>query len=120
MVEDSTMKKIILYFLFCFILLILPPITSGMYIPEQHQDTIWPHDWTILIGLITRPRHVHINGGEYVEFNALILHYRTHWFGNIRAGFFHHFEKIVMPNFHYGLLGAHLIAAKFNMGLAPY
>ncbi len=114
------MKKTLLCIIFCFFLIILPPITLGMNAPEKPTRTLWPLDWTILIGLVTRHRHVHINGGEYVEFNALFVRYRTHWFGNIRAGFFHRFEKIVMPAFHYGLLGAHLIAAKFNMGLAPY
>lgn len=114
------MKKTLLYVPFCLFLFLLPPITAGMMTSEQSTGELWPKDWTILIGLVTRHRHVHINGGEYVEFNALFVHYRTHWFGNIRAGFFHRFEKIVMPAFHYGLLSAHLIAAKFNMGLAPY
>jgi len=91
-----------------------------MNIPEKSEETPLLRDWTILIGLITRHRQVYVNGFHYVEFHALILHYRTHWFGNIRSGFFHHFEKIILPSFHYGYLGGHFVAAKFNMGLAPY
>ncbi|HIH00410.1 MAG TPA: hypothetical protein HA258_07480 [Thermoplasmata archaeon] len=114
------MRKPLIYIIFCFFLILLPPLTVGMNSTEKPEGTPWFRDWTILVGLVTRHRHVHINGGEYVEFNAIFLHYRTHWFGNIRSGFFHHFDKIVLPAFYYGFLGNHIAAAKFNMGLAPY
>jgi hypothetical protein len=114
------MKKLLLGVTFCIILLLLPSLTVGMNQPKTSEGTTLARDWTILVGLITRHRHVHINGGEYVEFNAIFLHYKTHWFGNIRSGFFHHFQKIILPSFHYGYLGSHVVIAKFNMGLAPY
>ena len=114
------MRKMVIYSMFCLLLLIMVPMTIGVNIQRKSEGIPALFDWTLLQGLVTRHRHVHINGYEYVEFNAIFLHYRTHWFGNIRSGFFHHFERIVLPSFHYGYLGSHFVLAKFKVGLAPY
>jgi len=114
------MRKLLFYTLLCFVLLVIPPMTAAIHSHQTSKEKKILRDWTILIGLVTRHRHVHVNGGEYVEFNAIFLHYRIHWSGNIRAGFFHDFEKIFLPSFHYGYLGSHFVAARFTMGLPPY
>ncbi|HWR27101.1 MAG TPA: hypothetical protein VN377_01555 [Candidatus Thermoplasmatota archaeon] len=113
------MRKVVIFTMLCLLLLIMVPMTVGVSIHRKSEGISAFPDWTFLQGIVTRHRHVHINGGEYVEFNAIFLHYRTHWFGNIRSGFFHHFEKIVLTAFHYGYLGSHFVLAKFSMGLIP-
>jgi hypothetical protein len=118
--EDSHMREIGICAMFFLFLLLLSPMTVGVNIHQKPEEKPLANDWTYLWGTITRPRHVNINGGDYVTFNAIFVHYRTHWFGNIRSGFFHHFETILLPELHFGFLGRHFVFAKFNMGLVPY
>jgi len=117
--EYSMSKKIVFTVFFC-LLLFMPPMTVAMTISQKSVAKTMMSDWTYLQGIITRPRHEEINGYDYVTFNAIFVHYTTHWFGNIRSGVFRHFEKIFLPAFHYGFLGRHLVFAKFNIGLVPY
>ncbi len=115
----DTMKKVILFTLFCTFLFILPTIAVGAHISQKTMSRPLYTDWTILEGRVTGHRHVHINGGDYVEFNCFFVHYRTHYRGNIRAGWFHHFDRIVMPELHMGFLGNRWVFAKFFMSLIP-
>jgi len=94
-------------------------MTVGVNIHQKPEGKPANSDWTYLQGIITRPRYVHVNGVDYVEFNVIFVHYTTHWYGNIRSGFFHHFERILLPEFHFGWLGLHLVFAKFNVALIP-
>ncbi len=114
------MRKVIIFALLCILLLFVPSITVGMTCNQssEKQAPFW--EWTFLQGMITRPKRVRINGYWCFEFNALFVHYRTHWFGNIRSGFFHRFERFILPVFHYGLLGSHFVFARWDVGLAPY
>jgi hypothetical protein len=91
----------------------------GMDITQNSEEETGIGEWTILIGVITRPRAIEFNGGDGWEFNAFLVRYTTHFYGNIRSGFFHSLHQIYMPDFHYGWLGLHFVAAKFNMALFP-
>jgi hypothetical protein len=113
------MEKIIFSTLFCFFLLLLLPMTVGASIHQKSDGKPLFDEWTILAGRITGHRHVHINGVDYVEFNCFFVHYKTHYYGNVRSGWFHHFDRIDMPELHYGFLGNRWVFAKFFMSLIP-
>lgn len=114
------MRKVIIGTVLCLLLLFIPSITVAIPLNQPADEEFPFREWTFLQGMITRPRRITINGYRCFQFNALFVHYRTHWFGNIRAGFFHRFEQLILPEFHYGLLGSHFVFARWNVGLAPY
>ena len=109
------MRKILFYLIFCVILFIVPPMTAGYDLHQISEKEPTANEWTYLQGIITRPKYV--NGGHYVTFRAIFVHYTTHWYGNTRTGFLHHSDTILLPRFHLGYLGIHLVYAKFNMAL---
>jgi hypothetical protein len=111
------MKKIIISTIFFLLLLLFPQITVGIPVYQKPEENLLFGEWTFLQGSITKPRRVQINGGTWLEFNCFFVHYKTHWYGNIRSGFFHHFEKITLPFFHVGWLGFHFVFARFNVAL---
>jgi len=111
------MKKTIIGLLVCVFLLLLSPMTLGVGIHQTSEVKVMVNEWTILIGIISRPHRDTVNGIKIVEFNAFLVHYRMHWYGNIRAGWFHHFDRILLPQLHYGYLGFHFICAKFFVSL---
>lgn len=111
------MRKVVIFAVLCLLLFIVPSLTVGIKIKQESETESFFNEWTFMQGIITRLRRVKINGGRFVEFNIIFVHYRTHWYGNVRAGFFHRFERIIFPEFHYGLLTPHLILARFNMAL---
>ncbi len=103
----------------CIFLLFLPPTGSGISLHQQSEGAPPSDEWTILEGRITKPSHVQINGGDYVEFNCFFVHYSTRYQGNIRAGWFHDFDRIVLPEVHYGFLGNRWVFAQFFTSLIP-
>jgi len=111
------MRKIVICTMLCLLLIMLPPITVGLAIHQKSEGEPVVNEWTYLQGIITKPSYV--NGDRYVTFRAIFVHYSTHWYGNVRTGFFHHSDVILLPRFHFGYLGSHLVFAKFNMALFP-
>ncbi len=109
------MRKTLGYFLICLFLFILPQMTAGLDLHQMSEEKPAANEWTYLQGIITRPSYV--NGNQYVTFRAIFVHYTTHWYGNTRTGFLHHSDTILLPRFHLGYLGRHLVIAKFNMAL---
>ena len=119
MSEVSLMKKTVLCTMVCLFLFLLPQMAVGMDSTQNSEGDTGIGEWTILIGVITRPRAIEFNGGKGWEFNCFLVRYTTHFYGNIRSGFFYGLHQIYMPDFHYGWLGFHFVAAKFNMALFP-
>ena len=113
------MRNITICLLFCLLMVLLPLTNIGLGLEQKPEGVAPFKNWTILEGVVTRPKHVRINGFRYLEFNAFLVHYRTHTTGEIRAGLFHSFEKIVLPEFHYGYVGLHLVLAKWDVCLIP-
>lgn|GEM_PF-1411451 len=112
------MKKIVVHSVFFLFLLLLPQLTTGGAVCLEPEEKPLMNEWTILIGLITKPKLV--NNNMYVTFRALFVHYKTHWYGNIRTGFLHGFDEVILlPRFHYGILANHFVCAKFNLALFP-
>lgn len=109
------MKKILLVTLLSF-LVFVPSMTTGITI--QHRTEINPiaNEWTYLQGIITKPL---LFDNDYMLFHAIIVHYTTHWYGNTRSGYFDTGDTIILPSFHYGYLGKHLVLARFNAALNP-
>ncbi len=107
------MKKILLVTLFGFLLL-PPSMTIGItteYMTEKNSEG---NEWTYLQGIITKPL---LFDNNYVLFHAIMVHYTTHWYGNTRSGYLDTGDTIILPRFHYGYLGKHLVFAKFNEAL---
>jgi len=101
--------------MFCLLLIMVPPMTAGFDSHQISEEKPVVNEWTYLQGIITKPSYV--NGDQYVTFRVIFVHYKTHWYGNTRTGFLHRSDTILLPRFHFGYLGNHLVFAKFNMAL---
>ncbi|PNX46362.1 MAG: hypothetical protein BV459_06530 [Thermoplasmata archaeon M11B2D] len=112
------MKKIVICGVFILFLLLSPRLACGGNVYLEPEEKPITNQWTILIGIITKPKLV--NGDLYVTFRALFVHYKTHWYGNTRTGFLHGIDEVILlPRFHYGILANHFVCAKFNLALFP-
>jgi len=115
-IKKGNMKKILLVTLFGFLLL-APSMTPGRTIQQVTEKTSMATEWTYLQGIITKPT---LFDNNYVMFHAIIVHYMTHWDGNTRSGYLETGDTILLPRFHYGFLGKHLVFARFNEALYPF
>ena len=93
----------------CTLVLMLIPAAAGAT-TEQSKDPS-KIGTTFIRGIITRPKLE--NGGHYVSFHAIWVHYNTWGIGEHQSGFLHLFQRIVLKNNFQGYVGDHIIMAHF-------
>jgi hypothetical protein len=67
---------------------------------------------TFIRGFITKPKL--INGGHYISFRAIFVHYNTHSIGETQSGTLKMLQKLTLDNDFTGFVGSHYIFAKFD------
>ncbi len=94
----------------CTLVLMLIPVAAGATEQTQNPQAS-PIGTTFVRGIITRPKLE--NGGHYVSFRCLWVHYNTWGIGEHQSGFLHLFQRIVLKNNFQGYVGDHIIMAHF-------
>jgi hypothetical protein len=66
---------------------------------------------THIQGIITSLRQE--NNGQYLSFRCVLIHYNTRGVGWHQSGFLHMLQRIIIPGDISGILGNHIIVARF-------
>ena len=107
-------KKMMGLFLCMLMLATAIPMVAAV----NTQTTIPPEEGktdlgaTFIRGFITKPKLV--NGGHYIEFRAIFVHYKTHSIGESQSGTLKLLQKLTLDNDFTGFVGKHYIFAKFD------
>jgi len=111
------MKKIVVVAVVSLLIVLLPALSAGINVSQKSEGKPSDIGWTWIRGIITRPSLV--NAGNYVEFHAIFVHYKTHWVGVTQSGFLHLLQSIKLPNDFVGIMTNHYVFAKFDGRLTP-
>jgi hypothetical protein len=103
--------KKILAILMCMLVMMLIPVAAGATTEQQNDPQASQIGSTFIRGIITKPDLV--NGGHYVAFRCIWVHYSTRGIGQQQSGCLHLFQKIVLKNNFQGFVGNHFIMAHF-------
>jgi hypothetical protein len=103
-------KKILAIFM-CMLVIALIPVAAGATTEQNNGPQTSAMGSTTIRGLITKPQLE--NGGHYVSFRCIWVHYSTRGIGQTQSGFLHMFQKLVLKNNFQGYLGDHMIMAHF-------
>ena len=96
----------------CTLMLTLIPAVAGS--TDQPTNNSQPADigFTIIRGFITKPQLT--NGGHFITFRCISVHYMVRGFGQKEMGTLHMLQKITVCNNFAGYIGNHFILARFN------
>jgi len=103
-------KKILAIFM-CMLVIALIPVAAGATTEQPKSPQTSDVGSTIIRGIITKPKLE--NGGHYVSFRCIWVHYSTRGIGQTQSGFLHLFQKLVLKNNFQGYVGDHMIIAHF-------
>jgi hypothetical protein len=103
-------KKTLAIFM-CMLVIALIPVAAGATTTQTTDPQANAIGTTTIRGIITKPQLE--NGGHYVSFRCIWVHYNTHGIGQSQSGFLHLFQKLILKNNFQGFVGDHIIIAHF-------
>lgn len=104
-------KKVLAIFI-CMLMLTLIPVAAGATTEPTKDPQTTDLGYTFIRGIITKPQLT--NGGHYISFRCIYVHYMTKGIGSKESGVLHMFQKITIDNNFAGYIGDHFIFARFN------
>jgi hypothetical protein len=104
-------KKMVAIFM-CMLVVALIPVAAGATTKQTQDPETSDIGVTYLRGIITKPQLV--NGGNYISFRCIWVHYNTRGIGESQSGFLHLFQKLVVDIDKIGYIGNHFVLARFQ------
>ncbi len=109
-------KKQLLGLFICMLMVAMMPMAAGTNVADDtYEEEPTQLGSCTLRGFITKPTLV--NGGHYIQFRVLYLHYSSRSLGQTEQGVLRGFQKITLPNDFTGYLGNHWCWARFSCPL---
>ena len=90
----------------------LIPVAAGAPTKQTKDPQTSDIGVTYLRGIITKPDLT--NGGKYITFRCIWVHYSTRGIGEQQSGFLHMFQKLTVKTDFMGMVGNHYVLARFQ------
>jgi len=108
-------KKILGIFI-CMLVMTMIPVAAGATADTSNNPEQNKIGFTYVVGIITQPMRE--NNGALMSFRCIFVNYRTVGITQAQTGFLWGWQRLVVDSNFHGIIGNHVIAARFP-GLLP-